>query len=590
MGRFDLVKKEIDGNIKQNGSQSITGKVMNMVLNDMLKASEDIDIDLQKLVVEMPKKANNDGIYPSMTSGFASNLVGRGESVPAEFSFRASGGKSIQDGTARMKVLHGNAVVWNQGLKNSFIASESSFILEGDKYVITPSGEYPGIKSIEDIIPIVGHRYILLCDKMGGSSPLCLNWGGFNDRLSNPVFEVTNKDKTNFTIFAMVESSTFLLTIPRLIDLTLMFGAGNEPLTIEEFNARKPIVADEYAYNEGEVIAFTAEGIKSVGDNAWDEEWEVGGFDGNGEPANYANRFRSKNYIDVLANAEYYSNRYLTIFFYNADKEFISYMDMNSTTFTTPSNCRYLKFYLYGEEKYNDDVIISLYHSGWKAEGAKYQPYWEDIRKIDTRIKEAFPDGMNKWDKVYNKNGKGYIVKGTGVADLGASSWYNGGVSPNGLIQWKFTRQDINLINVNESITAKYSRTDWWDLLDNGKDMSYAAVNDSGNTYFCVIDSRYTDAASFKAAMAGVMLYYELAEPTIIEYDEPFNLDYEVADFGTEEIIASKPSAPIKADIVYQFNAVDMIRENYNEIQQLKAMLINLQTQMASMVVTTGEE
>ena len=537
------------------------------------------------------------GIYPSLTSGFANNLVGRGESVPAEFSFRASGGKSIQDGTARMKVLHGNAVVWNQ-LRGDMNGSNYGYSvsMNGHKVVFTNvsaiTPDYGNIAIIHGWIPIATHKYIILSDT---NLDLTINSTNGYVAKKNTITTAPNLIYTSVYFrtdsapsLAVGESTEFNMQI---VDLTLMFGAGNEPLTIEEYEARKPIVADEYAYNEGEVIAFNADAIKSVGDNTWDEEWESGGISEiTGEEYDSIYMFRTKGYIRVLPNTQYYFKKPLGIvtylMFYDEDKNFVKWLDPFATTgdggvFTT-YNAPYMRFICY-TATYNNDITISLYHSGWKAEDAKYQPYWEDVRKLDTRILDAFPDGMQKWDKVYNKNGKGYIVKGTGVADLGASSWYNGGVSPNGLIQWKFTRQDINLINVNESITARYSRTDWWDLLDNGKDMSYAAINDSGNTYFCVIDSRYTDAESFKSAMAGVMLYYQLAEPTIIEYDEPFNLDYEVADFGTEEILSDKPSAPLKADIIYQFNAVDMIRDNYNEIQQLKATLTTMQASLASM-------
>ena len=77
--------------------------------------------------------------------------------------------------------------------------------------------------------------------------------------------------------------------------------------------------------------------------------------------------------------------------------------------------------------KYHEDFAIELMEatieSGkWQRvvfpdTDAKYQPYWEDRLVFDKRIKEAFPNGMQKWDMVYNKNGKGYIVKGTGVVE-----------------------------------------------------------------------------------------------------------------------------------------------------------------------------
>ena len=50
-----------------------------------------------------------------------------------------------------------------------------------------------------------------------------------------------------------------------LIDLTLMFGAGNEPSTVEEFEALFPEAY--YPYNAGELISNDAEAVESVGFN-----------------------------------------------------------------------------------------------------------------------------------------------------------------------------------------------------------------------------------------------------------------------------------------------------------------------------------
>ena len=56
-----------------------------------------------------------------------------------------------------------------------------------------------------------------------------------------------------------------------------------------------------------------------------------------------------------------------------------------------------------------------------------------------------------------------------------------------------------------------------------------------------------------------------------------------VADFGTEEIIGNAPSAPFKGRTIYQFNAVGQIRENYNEIQQLKAIIETMKAQLTNL-------
>ena len=96
-------------------------------------------------------------------------------------------------------------------------------------------------------------------------------------------------------------------------------------------------------------------------------------------------------------------------------------------------------------------------------------------------------------------------------------------------------------------------------------------------------DTSYTDAATFKAAMQGVILYYELAEPIVTEITDSFRDYYNVADFGTEQAISNIPSAPFSADIIYQFNAVDMIREHELEITQLQTMIATMQAQLASL-------
>ena len=298
-----------------------------------------------------------DGRYPSMSVGFADALVGRGESTPAEFSFRASGGKSIADGAARIKTLRGNSVVV-----------------------------------------------------------------------------------------------------------------------------------------DGEILHSHIEAIKSVGDNAWDEQWENGGIsESNGEEFASASYIRS-GYIRILPETQYYFKKPLGVltylYYYDSEKNFIGWADPFATSggggvFTT-TNAAYMRFTCL-QAGYSNDIMVTLVHSGWKVDtDAGYQPYWEDTLEIDPRIRAAFPDGMMVYDYAFNRNGKGVIVKATEVVD--------------GEVAKKET-------------------------------------------------------------------------PEVYEFDQPFNFDYRVADFGTEEAISSKPSAPLRADIIYQFNAVDMIRDLWARVQALEGRL-----------------
>ncbi len=529
-------------------------------------------------------KADKNGKYADLTAG---DLYGHGESVLAEFTFRASGGKSIKDGTAYIKELQGNAVVWNNMVDTR--EYEGEFIIRGSATIIA------------------GHKYLLMREKADGYLYLNPIVDGVEkyDMVLTPaeyakIFVAQYTDTSNAVIFGTVGMGGCVIS-----DLTKMFQAGNEPTTIEEYEARKPIVADEYAYNEGEVIAFNGEAVKSVGDNAWDDDrefdadWEysdVGNFalmDTNHiyvgvSRDGYHNKDVVTNYrriasgwqceingggyglgglVKALPNVTYYltcksDHGNVVAGFYDNDLKVIEHT--TDAQFTTPSNCRYILVVMTKRDDVADgtlitftDIMLTLVHSGWKVDtDAGYQSYWADILQIDSRIREAFPQGMHKWDRAYNKDGKGYIVKGTGVVDLGSLDWYLSGDT--------FYVVDNKFFAYQEMYCSRYTNKP-----------GHAT---SGNMYAVseilrLFDSSYTDAAALKASLQGVMLYYELAEPTIEPFDTPFNFNYRVADFGTEELLASQNSAPFKARTIYQFNAVDQIRENYNEIEKIKVAL-----------------
>ena len=62
---------------------------------------------------------------------------------------------------------------------------------------------------------------------------------------------------------------------PQLVDLTLMFGAGNEPATVEEFEALFP--ADYYEYNAGELLSAGVSEVQSVGKvRVWNNIFTIG--------------------------------------------------------------------------------------------------------------------------------------------------------------------------------------------------------------------------------------------------------------------------------------------------------------------------
>ena len=241
----------------------------------------------QAAVTEALKGAGNfnpSGTYPDLVAG---DLAGRGESVPAEFTFRASGGKSIKDGRAYLKAIKGNSVVWNNMVDTRGY--------EGQLFITT------GIRIVK------GHKYLLYRTETNQALYLIPTVNGaenyemsIHEGEHSGIFQAQySDDNGQGTVYSEAYCGACIIS-----DLTKMFGAGNEPTTIEEYEARKPIVEDEYAYNAGEVIHMTAEGIKSIGDNAWDEQWRQG-FYYEGEYISKDTQICSKNPIRVLPNESY---------------------------------------------------------------------------------------------------------------------------------------------------------------------------------------------------------------------------------------------------------------------------------------------
>lgn len=143
--------------------------------------------------------------------------------------------------------------------------------------------------------------------------------------------------------------------------------------------------------------------------------------------------------------------------------------------------------------------------------------------------------------------------------------------------------------NLNYVVRIGYEKytnpsVEGWKVLDKAISNGIRPIGPSWVRYLAVKDSAHDGLPSFIAAMNGVMLYYELAEPIEVDLPEPLNLDYEVSDFGTEEVLSSEPTTPMKADIIYQFNAVDRIRDNSSNIKALDAKLGDINTILESII------
>ena len=120
-----------------------------------------------------------------------------------------------------------------------------------------------------------------------------------------------------------------------------------------------------------------------------------------------------------------------------------------------------------------------------------------------------------------------------GEVDLGNQNWSKSG-------DYFYTIIAGKAVGAYNITCSKY-HTSTDSTLENGE-----CIGNSNNNRVSIMDTSYTDAATFKAAMSGVMLHYELATPTVTPHEQPLNMTYRTEQGGTERVMVptGENSAP----------------------------------------------
>ena len=525
---------------------------------------------------QIAEKANVDGYYEEMTVGDAEQLVATQFVEDNEpYLFRSTGGSSDVGNRTYLDKIVGGTVAWNQLVCSEAIGSGGTLDIDGGVYTLTPniSSDFSQIR-FYNATPHTrknGHKYYVSLEAKSdawasdGNIAFCTydglwlknavtsidpsnhSWQKLKGIFTNTTDATGNGD---FCFRKYYEETNSPVSVKNavLFDLTQMFGStiADYIYSLEQSQAgagvawfKKLFPNDYYAYNAGELLSV--EGLQShdaVGFNQWDEEWEVGSFDLNGVPVTSSSYIRSKNYIPLVPNATYYFTRpsVLAWVYYYTDTDFIKYVQLGSAvkTFTPPSNATRAKFLVptgaYGTT-YNHDICINLSDPSRNGE---YEPYEKHSYPLDSSLTLRGIPKLDASNNLYYDGDEytsdGKVKRKYGVVDLGSLSWnYNTAF-------WSVPIFFAQLMDMKpytkNTINPKYSREN--SIV--GTDPHYCS---SGNNNFIYIqDSAYTDAATFKSAMSGVMLVYELATPTT-ETAEPFQNIQVVDDFGTEEFVSS---------------------------------------------------
>ena len=579
--------------VPQNSSEAVVTTAPELTCRYSIDAVETLNThadEIENLYDELEeldaKKPNKVGDYPGLSVGTARNLSAE-NAVPAEYVFRKTP-DGAATGIATVQRLKGKSVVWNQLVQNGdFSDGTTSWsgsltnrtVNDGVMTAVSNNTNTDGyINQVIKTIP--GHKYLLSVYAQSPDSSVLrcriFTNGSYTEFIANTtlttswvrytgigVAQSSGTGATNGMYLAVTKEKTALFKNICLFDLTQMFGAGNEPSTVAEFEAMYPL--PYYDYNAGTLVNNAAEAIETVGFNQWDEEVVAHG----------SNQIESKNYIPVIPNATYYAicrtpgNQFdLYARFYNAGKERIETKYVNSITFTIPSGCSYIKLETtrisYGTT-YTHDICLNLSDP---AKNGTYEPYEKHTLQLGL---DAF-DVKDSEDNVITVNGlksagsvfdeidlaRGKYIKRVGEVDLGTQNYNKSG--------YEFYCPTTGFPDGNaapNTYNAIFS-SHFYVRGNNATDHSFA-FDASNNVTIYLREFAYenTSAGDFKIAMSGVMLYYELAEP--VEYDlvDAIQTNYDVISGGTErrlpEDTASSVLAPIAYDVKYAMNATGIL-------------------------------
>ena len=174
----------------------------------------------------------------------------------------------------------------------------------------------------------------------------------------NPIFDfgIPKGDKGDPGEVTMSQLSSLLPTdtasgsIASFPDGTDLFPALSLKAQIEPIQSGSGTPSPD---NVRPISGHTECVTEACGVNVWDEEWEFGSFNAQGQPTANQWRLRSKNFIPIAPNTQYYAcfdgvyttGTWFSIWYYDVNKNYISgYAPNKNSAFTTPSNARYMKF------------------------------------------------------------------------------------------------------------------------------------------------------------------------------------------------------------------------------------------------------
>ena len=487
--------------------------------------------DVKEQLVFKAYKGGTEQILPEntstpTTSPFKGDIkYPQGLLTDQEFTYRQS--PTEEDGLAKITDIKGNTLVWNQliqkgNMTDGWTFSNSTGSYSNNVLTFTASAQGGFVRPNNPQSIVANHKYLTMVDVKATSAftstinftsrnlisiNITTNWQTFSLVFTNTITEQNYFPR----IYDYRQSGWDAIQIRNcmLIDLTQMVLDITDP---SEFTSLFPL--SYYAYNQGSLLSFNGNGIKTTGKNLFNSADVITGKyvnDANGIFREQSNSVAT-NYIEILPNTQYkiISAQPVGMWgsWYDTNKTFISGFANYATVKTSPSNAKYMAFtisYDGNNQDYANNVMLLL-----NGKNETFEPYTSSTLSLP--ISTYFPTGMKSAGDVYDELTESKAITRIGMVDLGTLEWSYDSSVP------RFVSASISSLaklpvnaNTKANLTAVY-KTESFSLAYTGTVDKCIALSTGGA--ITLVDKSYTDAQTFKTAMSGVYLYYELATPT----------------------------------------------------------------------------
>lgn len=560
-----------------------------------------IATQINNLRKKVDLKSFADGYYESMRVGTADNLTSKGDATEEVIMSRKAGGDNqIEDGSASIKRIKGYSVISNQiftSVEKDQTTNGVHLVTNDNVVRVTGTATEETSFTVGSINLTTRGTHKILMKGINGDSEssfrIFLYYYGFISS-SSPIFSVNETKDITVTIRIANGCSINNEFNFQFIDLTQMFGSGNEPSTPDDFAKRLGYSSIDdvpyISYNEGEIVSSFAEGIKTSSRNLMKGLSEMEMFNsyfGFSLPTNsdYHLSLKKRN---PLANTPKGSIGF--IWDYDRQAKALWAVDdgveknLSFALRTSYYNNGKIIFGVYPQTLAQEFLATYEIQIEFGTEPTDYVQPQSWVRKWKNTIDKYFPDGLKSAGSVYDEITPTKAVKRIGQVKFSGKDSEAWESYPGAAHTWSIRIIEYGFKTLENNTTI----FNWGFPRLSSKQIGVISGVYVDWTAALIITCMDIDTLSqFKEKLKSTpfVLNAAILKPEETAYDE-LNLTEQVAEGGTEEAIITdgKTSTPLRADIVYPIDAYNTIKANKTNIGTLSSLNTASKTDLVSAI------